>query len=118
MKNERILIADDQYVVREGVTSIIESFGKADGHSVVGEAASVAEVESLLENGLKPTVALVDGRFPSKGDGARAAEIIEELSPETVIIAFSSDPQDYGQDQWDKLSSPTELVRNLTNLKH
>jgi len=118
MKNERILIADDQYVVREGFTSAINLFGEEDGHSVVGEAASIAEVKTLLENGLKPTVAIVDGRFPKDGDGARAAEIIKDLSPETIIIAFSTYSQNYGKEQWDKLSSPTKIVRMLTNLKH
>lgn len=117
MKNERILIADDQYVVREGVTSVIESFGKEDGHSVVGEAAAISEIKSLLRDGLKPTVALVDGGFPD-GDGAIAAEIIEELSPETVIVAYSTYKQNYGQEQWPKDLSPEELIWKLTNLKH
>ena len=118
MKNERVLIADDQAVVRNGVIQVIETFGEDMGHQVVGEAASVSEVEQLMKSGLRPTVALVDGKFPSHGDGARAAAIIEKFSPKTVIIAFSTDDQTYGREQWNKHSSSQELVDNLTNLKH
>ncbi len=118
MKNERILVADDQSVVRQGIERTIEAFGEEDGHQIVGQAESVEEVEELLKGGLRPTTALVDGKFPNRGDGERAAKIIEELSPETTIIAFSSDPQNYGHTQWNKHMSGSDLVKALTNLKH
>lgn len=118
MKNERILVADDQSVVRQGIEGIIEVFGGEDGHQIVGQAESVEEVEELLKGGLRPTTVLVDGNFPNRGDGEKAAKIIQELSPETTIIAFSSDPQNYGHDQWNKHMSGKELVKALTNLKH
>jgi DNA-binding NarL/FixJ family response regulator len=118
MKNERILIADDQEIVMNALFDVISLFGEEDGHAVVGQASSVSEVEGLLKKGLKPTVALVDGNFPNYGDGDKAANIIRRLSPETKIIAFSSSPQKYGDEQWNKHSSAKELVQNLTNLKH
>ncbi len=118
MKNERILIADDQSVVRQGVERVIETFGEEDGHRIVGSAESVSEVESLLKGGLRPTVALVDGKFPNRGDGEKAAEIIRRLSPSTVIVAFSSDPQSYGDTQWNKHQSSQDLIDSLTNLQH
>ena len=118
MKNERVLVADDQDTVQQGIKSILEAFGPEDGHKIVGQASSVSEVEELLNGGLRPTVALVDGNFPNRGDGKKAAEIIRRLSPETKIIAFSTDPQDYGDEQWNKHMSGRELTVMLTNLQH
>lgn len=118
MKNERILIADDQSIVRQGVESVVETFGEEDGHRIVGSAESVSEVESLMRRGLRPTVALVDGKFPNRGDGEKAAEIIRRFSPNTVIVAFSTDPQNYGDLQWNKHQSARDLIESLTNLQH
>lgn len=118
MKNERILIADDASTVRQGVEIVVKTFGEEDGHRIVGSAESVSEVETFMESGLKPTVALVDGNFPNRGDGEKAAEIIKRFSPNTVIIAFSSDPQNYGDFQWNKHQSGQSLIECLTNLQH
>lgn len=118
MKNERVLIADDQSIVIDQVRRVIENYGKSDGHKVVGEATSVSEVKKILNEGLRPTVALVDGNFPLKGDGEKAAAIIKKLSPDTTIIAFSSTPQNYGDDQWNKHMSKDDLIDCLTNLEH
>lgn len=118
MKKERILVVDDQNIVQQGIKSILEAFGREDGHKIVGQALSVSEVEELLKSGLRPTIALVDGNFPNRGDGNKAAEIIRRLSPETKIIAFSTDPQDYGDEQWNKHMSGRELIVMLTNLQY
>lgn len=118
MKKERVLVVDDQGIVQQGIKNILETFGKEDGHKIVGQALSVSEVEELLNGGLRPTMALVDSNFPNRGDGKMAAEIIRRLSPETKIIAFSTDPQDYGDEQWNKHMSGHELATMLTKLQH
>lgn len=118
MKNERILIADDNERVRQMICMIINRFGENDGHKIVGEAASKEEVEALLKKGLKPSVALVDGKFPDYGDGEKAAAIIRKLSPETFIVSLSSDLQNWGDENWVKNYGATELVEALTKLQH
>lgn len=119
MKKERILIADDDADSRETLESLIEVFGKKDGHKIVGSAGSVEEVEKLMEKSLRPTVALVDNRFPLKGDGEKAAEIIRKLSPETKIVSFSTDSNlSWGDENWPKAVDIKILIARLTNLQH
>ena len=118
MKNEQILIADDKESHLKQLLIGIPVISE-DGHVVVGTASSVEEVKKLIEDGLKPTIALVDHRFPGVGDGQKAADIIRKFSPETIIVSFSSDPDlRWGDDNWHKGISIAELVKALTNLQH
>jgi DNA-binding NarL/FixJ family response regulator len=117
--NERILLADDMLIVLETAFEMIQLFGEKDGHVIVGKAQSVEEVKKLLEEGLRPTVALVDNSFPLKGDGQRAAEIIRKISPETKVISFSMDTGlTWGDENWYKGMGSKEVVQALTNLQH
>jgi DNA-binding NarL/FixJ family response regulator len=118
MKGERIFVADDQQIVIDGLKAGIEVFGEMDGHKIIGSANSVSEVEKLIKEGLKPSVALVDNRFPEWGDGERAAKIIKEISPEIVVVAFSSDHVTWGDYWWHKHEGIRELVKKLTELQH
>ncbi len=118
MKGERILIADDQSVVIEGVKSTLAAFGQEAGHKIVGEAHSKEEVEELLKGGLKPTLALVDGKFIKFGDGEEVAKVVRALSPETYIVSFSSDPYKWGDTHCNKLISGRDLVNFLTSIQH
>ncbi len=118
MKGERILVADDQETYRESLCMVIKLFGEEDGHQIVGEAASKEEVEALLKGGLRPSIALVDGKFPEYGDGERAASVIRKLSPETFIISLSSDLQTWGDKNMVKNFAGKDLVEFLTNLQH
>lgn len=119
MKNERILVADDNAIILIAVSDGIELVGGNDGHKVVGKASSVEEVESLLRDGIKPTVALVDNSFPRRGDGERAAQIIRKLSPETFVISFSADEgMEWGDENWPKKVDAEKLVAQLTKLQH
>lgn len=118
MKGERILVADDDRIVREGVSMLIETSG-SDNHKVIGQAASVSEVEKLLKKGLRPTVALVDNKFPDRGDGEQAAKIIKELSPGTIVVSFSDDENlKWGDKNWGKIVDRSELIKRLTELEH
>lgn len=118
MKNERILIADDNADIKKILSDVVEAFGDEDGHKVVGEASSKEEVEVILKGGLRPSIALIDGKFPNYGDGEQAAAIIRKLSPETFIISLSSDLQKWGDENWVKNYGAKELVEALTKLQH
>lgn len=119
MKNERILVADDEKADLERLKEIIEILGEQDGHEVIAVATCVKEVKALIENGLKPTVAIVDNCFPARGEGIKAAQIIKESSPETIIVSYSLDNGlKWGDQNWSKWIEPKELVDNLTNLRH
>lgn len=119
MKGERILIADDELMAREGLQRLIEVFGKKDGHKIVGVAGSVGEVATLVESGVRPTVALVDNKFPAQGDGEKAMEIIKNLSPDTLVISFSGDINlTWGDENWLKNMPAKKLIEQITDLKH
>lgn len=85
---EKILIADDTRVAREGLQSLLNAFGPE--HEIIGMAASVKEVEKMVTSGEKPTVALVDNKMPKLGDGEKAAQIIRNNCPGVKIIAHTS----------------------------
>ncbi|HCM82364.1 MAG: hypothetical protein UW22_C0032G0007 [Candidatus Gottesmanbacteria bacterium GW2011_GWB1_44_11c] len=117
---EQILIADDSSDVIDGLQ---EYFGlhPESGHSIVGTAASVEEVEELMRTGLQPTVALVDNKFPYRGAGEKALRIIKQYSPNTIVISFSNDPGlEWGDQNWSKplIEVPGLLFRALTHLQH
>jgi DNA-binding NarL/FixJ family response regulator len=119
MKNERILHVDDKLYVREGIRHVIESWADEEGHQIIGSAASATEVEKLFEQGIKPTVALVDNRCPNEGDGELIAGIIKKFSPETVVVSLSSSENvTWGNYNLQKSIGGSELVNFLTNLQH
>jgi DNA-binding NarL/FixJ family response regulator len=101
-ERERILLADDLPVTRQGIKLTFEVFGEEAGHEIVGEAGSVEGVARLLEDGLRPTLALIDANMPGKGDGERAAVLLRQKSPETKIVSFSTDRQTWGDVNWVK----------------
>jgi DNA-binding NarL/FixJ family response regulator len=88
----RVVIADDSYLIREGVTQLLES---QRGIDLVG---SCGDLDSLLAeiDAKQPDVVLTDIRMPPEGrdEGIRAAEYLREKSPETGVVVLSqySDP--------------------------
>ncbi len=89
----RVLIADDQDLVRTGFRLILEA---SDGISVVGEAANGREaVTKALE--LRPDVCLFDIRMPEL-DGIEATRQIagpDVVQPLKVVIITTFDLDDY-----------------------
>jgi EAL domain-containing protein (putative c-di-GMP-specific phosphodiesterase class I)/CheY-like chemotaxis protein len=80
----RVLIADDQEVIREALVDMLASDPTLE---VVGTAENAdGAIELAIE--LRPDVALLDVRMP--GGGMRAAEGILRSSPGTSIIALSA----------------------------
>ncbi len=88
MQQARILIADDDSMLRLDLHTLLESLG----HDVVGEAEN-GEIACYLARSLKPDLAILDIMMP-KMTGLEAAEIInkERLCPVILLTAYSDVP--------------------------
>jgi DNA-binding NarL/FixJ family response regulator len=83
----RVVLAEDSYLVREGVTRLLET---ADDIVVV---AACEDYDSLLAavDAEQPDVVLTDIRMPPTGtdEGIRAAAHLREASPGTGVVLLS-----------------------------
>lgn len=81
----RVLIADDQALVRTGLRMILENAGDME---VVGEAGDGSEaVESALR--LDPDVVLMDIRMPEV-DGVAAARQLRSAAPDIRVLVLTT----------------------------
>lgn len=87
----RVLICDDQDVVREGLRAIL---GTAPGIEVTGAASDGAQAIELVEKQL-PDVVLMDLNMPGM-NGVQAIRKIRERFPEVRILALTT----YDADEW------------------
>ncbi|WP_018351879.1 response regulator transcription factor [Longispora albida] len=88
----RVLIADDQTLVRAGFRSIL---GGEDGIDVIGEAADGAEAVRLARE-LRPDIVLMDIQMPGMDGLTATAEIAARADPGVrVIILTTFDLDDY-----------------------
>ena len=90
----RVLIADDQQLVRSGFRMILES---EDDLDVVAEAADGREAVAAVRR-LRPDVALIDLRMPVMDGIAATAEIAGDASLPTrvlVVTTFDTDEHVY-----------------------
>jgi len=87
----RLLIVDDDALVRAGLRMILES---ADDLEVVGEAADGSEVVTEVQRH-RPDVVLMDIRMP-RMDGLTATTAVRALpDPPTVIVLTTFDLDDF-----------------------
>ena len=84
MDTYRIVLADDHYLIREGLRSILEE--KAD-LQVAGEAADGLEFLFLLDQ-LKPHLAILDISMPNL-QGIETARQIKMKYPEMKILMLT-----------------------------
>lgn len=89
----RVLIADDQDMVRTGIRMILES---DDGFEVVGEARDGAEAVARTRR-LEPDVVLMDIRMPGMDGVAATSELraFEPPLPTRVLILTTYDLDEY-----------------------
>jgi DNA-binding NarL/FixJ family response regulator len=81
----RVLIADDQRVVRDGLEMLV---GLIDGVEVTGTAADGEQAVELAERA-RPDVALMDLRMPNV-DGVEATRRIRESLPGTQVLVLTT----------------------------
>lgn len=83
----RVVLADDHYLVREGIRSLLERDPEIE------VAAACGDLESLLAavEAERPDVVLTDIRMPPSGvdEGIRAAEHLRAAHPEIGVVVLS-----------------------------
>ena len=87
----KLLICDDQYVVREGLKAIFETDASL---RVVGTAADGAEALELLPQ-LQPDLVLMDLKMPVM-NGVKATRLIRQKYPDVKILVLTT----YDADEW------------------
>ncbi len=87
----RVLIADDQELVRTGFRVILESEGDIE---VVAEARNGHEAirQSAL---VKPQVILMDIRMPELDGLAATEQILQQADPPTIVVLTTFDQNEY-----------------------
>ncbi len=87
----RVLLADDEALIRAGIRLVLET---ADDLEIVAEAADGAEAVELVRRH-RVDVALLDIRMP-RLDGLAAAEQITQLVPHTKVVVLTT----FGEDDY------------------
>ncbi len=87
----RVLICDDQVVVREGLRAILST---APGIQVVGEASDGAEALELVPQ-TQPAVVLMDLKMPGM-NGVQATRAIRDRCPGVRVLVLTT----YDADEW------------------
>ncbi|MDO0977587.1 response regulator [Mycolicibacterium frederiksbergense] len=83
----RVVIADDDVLLREGLASLLQR----EGFEVVGQAGDAEQLLALVD-GQDPQLVLTDIRMPPghSTEGLDAARLIRERSPQTAIMVLSA----------------------------
>jgi DNA-binding NarL/FixJ family response regulator len=81
----KVLIADDQRVIRDGLATIVGAFSDIE---VVGLAANGEEAIAFAET-LEPDVVLMDLRMPGT-DGVAATEAIRTRFPSVQVVVLTT----------------------------
>jgi DNA-binding NarL/FixJ family response regulator len=86
MTQTRVVLADDDVLLREGMASLLE----LSGFRVVGRAGDAAGLVALVREH-HPDLAIIDIRMPPdhQTEGLEAARVIREEFPQTAILVLS-----------------------------
>jgi DNA-binding NarL/FixJ family response regulator len=87
MEPIRVVLAEDNVLLREGLAKLIES---SDGLALVGSAGDLPGLLALVDE-LEPDVVITDIRMPptSTDEGIRAASEIRVRRPDTGVVVLS-----------------------------
>ena len=87
MTQSRVVLADDDVLLREGIASLLEH----SSFQVVGQAGTAAELIELVRE-RHPDLAVVDIRMPPDHatEGLEAARVIRAELPQTGILVLSA----------------------------
>ncbi len=85
MNKIRVLVVDDQTVVREGLVAILANYPEVE---VVGQAADGIQALEIIKQA-KPNVVLLDLVMPGL-DGLATIPKIREIAPSTRILVVTS----------------------------
>ncbi|MPY59509.1 response regulator transcription factor [Streptomyces spongiae] len=83
----RVVLADDDILLREGLASLCERVG----YEVAGQAGDAVHLLELVEDE-RPDLAIIDIRMPptQSTEGLKAARAIRERHPDTGILVLSA----------------------------
>src|SRR5271154_5282246 len=83
----RVVLADDDILLREGIASLLER----SGFDIVGQSANAAELLELVRQ-LEPDLAIIDIRMPPthSTEGLEAARVIRQEFPGIAILILSA----------------------------
>jgi DNA-binding NarL/FixJ family response regulator len=83
----RVVLADDDVLLREGLASLLDR----SGFDVVGQVGNGTELLALVRS-VRPDLAIIDIRMPPTHatEGLQAARVIREELPGTSIIVLSA----------------------------
>jgi DNA-binding NarL/FixJ family response regulator len=86
MTQTRVVLADDDVLLREGIASLLEH----SSFKVVGRAGDAASLIDLVREH-RPELAIVDIRMPPNHstEGLEAARVIREEFPQTAVLVLS-----------------------------
>src|SRR6201995_2073871 len=87
----RVLLADDQTLVRTGFRVILEAEGDIE---VVAEAVNGQEAVRQAQL-VKPDVVLMDIRMPELDGLAATEQILRQASPPTIVVLTTFDRSEY-----------------------
>jgi two-component system, NarL family, response regulator LiaR len=85
MKKIRMLVVDDQTVVREGLAAILTNYSDIE---VIGQAADGIQAVEIIKKE-KPDVVLLDMMMPNQ-DGLTTIPKVREVSPNTRILVVTA----------------------------
>ena len=87
MGRTRVVLADDEVLLREGLAGLLER----SGFEVIGQCGDGAELMALVAEH-QPELVLIDIRMPPahSTEGLDAARMIREHFPETAILILSA----------------------------
>jgi len=85
VSSKRVLVADDDVLLREGLAALL----KRSGYEVVGQVGDARELLDLVREH-EPDLAIVDIQMPHATEGLDAALVVRNELPRTAILLLSA----------------------------